>query len=336
MKSKILMLNNNDNIFSDFRNSDFKKKYFNRFNSLVNIAGYNALGTITPEISSNFPIENLYDSHIYKESRSISKLSGSFYYAGFTLELEDSEDLYDTICLQFNKFNAKVKEQGNKFTIFLELVKKTTGNVSYQFILNETKTEDSILYFEDYYGAGEHLYEINSGKLLTSEGLILIDKDLTKDLDKQEFKLNEYDINIYCVGNSSLEYFSLSNVFIGNSFYIRLDPNFNYKVVNLNSVSRNKRTGVPFTNLNSSYKEIKGDLKFFENADQMQFDSFISTTKDYPFYCFPLSESSESDNYKDSLNNLKWGGLFLLKKDFQINLKEYNLYLTSLELEEYK
>lgn len=307
-------------------NLSVEEQYLNRVNDLADITPYNPAGAFSTDFLVNYPKTNLQDFAIYKEARLNTFQNGPTYFAGVSCALTSGFGNWNTLVIQFNKFNTDLVNKLRTLNVQIQWERiDTPGLIDYQVTLNSSTLIE----------AGTDT--ITSGKIYPEEGLILIDNDITRNMAEQSFQESEYQINILFSSSSDFEYFSISNLTFTNSIDTYLDDKVDFERENLDKLTMNKRTGSLFRQINSEVKALKSKISLLDKNEVTDFQkNIVRFNKSQPFFFFPYCNSEETTSFEYSLLNLEQGGLYTFDKKWKVMNDSFDIFDLDIKLKEHK
>lgn len=308
-------------------NTSVEEKHLNRLDDLAYISPYNPSGAFSTDFLTNYPKSNIHELKTYKEARLNTFQNGPTYFAGISVELDSGFGNWNTLALQFNKLNTDLVNKLRSLNVQVQWERiDSPGTIDYTVTLNASTTIENT--FPSL---------VSTGKIYPEEGLILIDKDITKAFAEQSFDESEYKINVIFSSSTDFEYFSISNLTFTDSIDIFIDDEVSFERENLNEYSNNSRTGSTFVQLNSEMKMLKTAISLLDKTEKKSFDkNVVRFNKNTPFFFFPYCESSENSDFEYSLFNLEAGGLYNFDNKWKFDNDDYNIFDLNIKLEEHK
>jgi len=343
MKTKIInnkfITDEQISFYNTYRSTDISQDllidplYTNYVRDVDNIYVYQN-DTANLSFDTNFPKSNLLQESMAEEVRVSSyEVSSGVFLAGITIDLDNSSiGDYDCIAIRFNRNNEVlknlIKSGANIFIAAhgsLTNVNSSTGGGGaskeiYQVSLKQTSTS-----------FGTDTFSTNM--IDPEDPVIIIDKTLRQHMTQYNL-VNDLPFQYISVWftHSADFTFSVSNVSVTNG--VDFDDYFINGKIDSSRVSLTKTTYSPdrysIKDVRGFYKKFKGNIDLLDNTQGLDLRKKVfDFCKDEGFFIFPNME--DQNFYMESLRS---GGLYRMKEEFKVENTRYNIYNTSLDLEE--
>lgn len=356
MKSIILNMSQNKALQA-LRQDEYK--YLNQLNSGATITpiaqdfwDFSGHAAISTSVVSGYPLSRIRDSYsttLEAKTTMVERVGSGYKTGGITIEMPAStalrpgQEYFNTIYININKLNKPYLENFR----YASNADEADGKISMYFVVLRRK--DSPTNYKMFYFTPDSVFALdhNGNSLLSKqfaqcnipEGNILIDSTLLKAvMGSDPLLTTNYIIDIGIMSVGKTHDFSVSNIFIGNSFDFYLNEGYKFKNNNLSKITYGERSGKNFLEKNESTKSVSNKFEIMTDLESNQYTSAIFLdNKDLPIAFFPYCDTLNDNTLKEhSKLNVLQGGMYMITADYQSENSFYNVFDFELTLTEYK